>query len=288
VGGRSLRDGFRGSGALLGVLACLAILLAAGCSGSDSYQEQAEAPTNQPNIIFVLTDDLDYASAYRMPSINSLLREQGADFDSAFVSYPLCCPSRATILTGLYAHNHGVNGNNPPDGGFPKFRSEGLEAKTIAVRLQQSGYRTAFFGKYLNHYPGDAPATYVTPGWDEWYLKRNANKMYDYRISENGKIVSYGSETEDYYTDVLSDQATDFIRRTASGCKPFFMYVAPTAPHLPADPAERHKDAFAGESPPGPCPSTSRMSQTSRPRLETAVTSPMQTFLRSIISTKSV
>jgi arylsulfatase A-like enzyme len=142
-------------------------------------------------------------------------------------------------------------GNNPPDGGFQKFYSEGLEEETIALRLQQSGYRTALFGKYLNLFPGGTVRpTYVPPGWDEWYAKHNGNKMYDYNIMENGKVVPYGGKTEDYYTDVLSGQVVDFIRREAADSKPFFMYVAPTAPHMPAEPAERHKDAFADEKVP--------------------------------------
>ena len=211
--GRS--NGFGPHQLLLGALVCLVVLLVVGGSGDATAQEGTEAPTElaahpdvqpatQPNIIFILIDDLDYASAYRFPSINSLLREQGADFTNAFVSYSLCCPSRATILTGLYAHNHDVNGNQPPEGGFQKFYSEGLEQETIAVRLQQSGYKTAFFGKYLNQFPGGTVrANYVPPGWDEWYAKLMANKQYDYRINENGNLVSYGSETEDYYGDVL-------------------------------------------------------------------------------------
>jgi N-acetylglucosamine-6-sulfatase len=202
-------------------------------------------------MIFVLADDLDYASAQKMPQIRSRLVEEGASFKQAFVSYPLCCPSRATILTGLYAHNHDVISNKPPDGGFEKFLSEGHEEDTIAVGLQEAGYRTAFFGKYLNEYPGDVP-THVPPGWDEWYgkLREREHKLYDYSINENGQVISYGSDTEDYFTDILSGQATDFAGRAAEDSHPFFMYVAPTAPHGPATPAERHEGAFASEEAP--------------------------------------
>ena len=244
-------DGFRARRALLfGVLACLAALLA-GCSSSASTQEQAaEVPADQPNIVFVLTDDLDYASAQQMPQIGSLLAEEGISFENAFTSQSLCCPSRATILTGLYAHNSGIKGNKPPDGGFEKFRDEGLEEGTIATRLQEEGYQTGFFGKYLNGYDGDP--THVPPGWDEWYGKLKEQKLYDYEINENGEVVSYGSEPEDFFTDVLSGQATDFVRRAASEDQPFFAYVAPTAPHGPATPAERHEGAFEGAEAPKP------------------------------------
>ena len=235
---------------LLGFLVCSVTLLALGCSSPEPSQEAEEAST-QPNLIFVLTDDLDYASAQRMPNLRSLLIDQGMSFENAFVSHPVCCPSRSTILTGLYDHNHDVRSNKPPDGGFQKFLSEGHEENTIAVNLQEGGYQTAFFGKYLNGYPAGDP-THVPPGWDEWYGKEEGQKLYDYDINENGEVVSYGSETEDFYTDVLSGQATDFVRRAAPEGRPFFMYVAPTAPHGPATPAERHEGAFADEETPRP------------------------------------
>ena len=137
---------------MLKLLACLAaLLLAAGCSGPKNTQEEAayatqpdatdgetRAAAKRPNIVFVLTDDLDYASAQKMPQIGSLLREGGTSFENAFVSHPICCPSRATALTGLYDHNHNVRGNSPPDGGFEKFLSEGHEEDSIAVGLQRS------------------------------------------------------------------------------------------------------------------------------------------------------
>jgi N-acetylglucosamine-6-sulfatase len=164
---------------------------------------------------------------------------------NAFVSFPVCCPSRATILTGLYAHNSGVKGNSPPSGGFQKFRNDGTEENTVASSLQEGGYRTAFFGKYLNGY-GRGDRTYVPPGWDEWYGKLNGQKLYNYSINENGEEVSYSSEEGDFFTDVLSGQASGFIRRAAPKDQPFFAYVAPTAPHGPATPAERHEGAFSG------------------------------------------
>ena len=184
-----------------GVLVCLSvlILLVAGCSGSEtsvpgsSQEEGAESSADRPNFVFVLADDLDYASAQQMPEIGSLLVEEGLSFEEAFVSHPVCCPSRATILTGLYDHNHDVISNNFPSGGFEKFLSEGHEEDSIAVGLQEGGYRTGFFGKYLNGYPGADP-THVPPGWDEWYGKLNGQELSDYSINENGEEVSYGNE----------------------------------------------------------------------------------------------
>ncbi len=157
--------------ALLIILAYLVAFLIAGLLGFGAAQEEAEAQspnTDQPNIIFVLTDDLDYASAQKMPRIRSQLIEKGISLEKTFVSHPVCCPSRATILTGLYDHNHNVLSNKPPDGGFEKFVAQGHEENTIAVSLQEAGYQTAFFGKYLNGYPAGDP-THVPSGWDEWY-----------------------------------------------------------------------------------------------------------------------
>jgi arylsulfatase A-like enzyme len=232
---------------LLVILACSAAFFVAGClgvGGSAQKEAEAEAPTGQPNIIFVLADDLDYASAQQMPEIHSLLRAGGASFENTSVSYPICCPSRATMLTGLYAHNHNVRGNKRPVGGFEKFQEEGNEEISIAARLQENGYRTALIGKYLNGY-GQGDQTYVPPGWDEWYAKLGRYEYYDYDLNENGEVVSYGSETGDYLTDVLSGKATDFVRRAAVNDVPFFAYVAPTAPHSPATPAERHKGTLS-------------------------------------------
>jgi arylsulfatase A-like enzyme len=260
---------FRTTGAPFVVLAYLVIFFAVGCSGSEDSKlepnQQAEAPT-RPNIIFILTDDLDLASAQQLPKLRSHLVEEGASFENSFASYPLCCPSRATVLTGLYAHNHGVASNDPPNGGFQKFREQGREEDTIAVRLQEEGYQTALFGKYLNHYGEDDP-THVPPGWDEWHAKVDSSageedtsgggdaveqdtKYYDYELNENGEVVSYGDSPEDYITDVLSGGATDFVRRAVSGSESFFLYLAPPAPHDPATPAERHEGAFADEKAP--------------------------------------
>jgi N-acetylglucosamine-6-sulfatase len=142
----------------------LVAFLIAGCSVSEtSQEEEGVSPTDLPNIVFVLADDLDFVSAQKMPQIRSQLIGEGTSFVNAFVSFPTCCPSRATILTGLYTHNHDVKGNTPPQGGFRTFRSEGLEESTIAVRLQTAGYQTAYFGKYLNGY-ADGEPTHVPPG----------------------------------------------------------------------------------------------------------------------------
>lgn len=231
----------------------LSALLCAGCLTSEPSENEAKSPDDaRPNIVLILTDDLDFASAQRLDGLGSSLRNEGISFERAFASYPLCCPSRATILTGLYAHNHEVWGNDPPDGGFQKFRAQGHEEETIALRLQEGGYRTGLFGKYLNMYPGEEP-NHVPPGWDEWHASASpSTSYYDYELNENGYIVSYGSDEEDYLTDVLTGKATEFVRQAASDPEesPFFVYLTPPAPHLPATPAKRHRGTFAAERAP--------------------------------------
>ena len=122
----------------------------------------------RPNIIFIVTDDLDAASASKVPSLKRYMAEKGMTFDNAFVTSALCCPSRATILTGQYPHNHLVRTNVPPRGGFETFRDLGRERSTLATWLDEAGYETALFGKYLNGY-GNSGRNHVPAGWDEWY-----------------------------------------------------------------------------------------------------------------------
>lgn len=122
----------------------------------------------RPNLIIILTDDQNLGSLAYMPKTRELIGAQGMTFRNYFVPLSLCCPARATILTGLYAHNHKVYTNFPPDGGFERFEAQGHEQKTLATALHDAGYRTALIGKYLNGYPDKADPTHVPPGWDEW------------------------------------------------------------------------------------------------------------------------
>ena len=103
--------------------------------------------TSQPNIIFVLTDDLDNAAVDYMPQVKSFLVDGGVSFSNYFVNISLCCPSRATILRGQYAHNTGVYTNKKSDGSFIYLYRHGLEKSTIATWLQHKGYSNAYIGK---------------------------------------------------------------------------------------------------------------------------------------------
>ncbi len=217
-----------------------------------SVNLRAAAAPERPNILFILTDDQDARSLAFMPKLKALLIDRGTAFSSFYVTYALCCPSRASILRGQYARNHQVLTNRPPSGGFEKFQVLGHETSTIATWLRAGGYRTALLGKYLNGYPDNSNPTFVPPGWDEWYSPAGGNPYsnFNYRLNENGRIVTYGRRPEDYITDVLARRAADFIRRGAQTGRPLFIYIGTYAPHAPATPAPRHEGAFAGVTAP--------------------------------------
>lgn len=197
----------------------------------------------RPNIVFILTDDQDLVlgSLDFMPRTRALIARQGMTLSNHFVPLSLCCPSRSTILTGAYPHNHRVYTNFPPDGGYERFDELGHEDGTIATALHAAGYRTALFGKYLNGYPGVEGPAHVPPGWDEWAspVAGSPYAAYRYTLNENGKPVKYASSDGDYVTDVLAAKAAAFVRRSAASPQPFFLYLATYAPHKPSTPACR-------------------------------------------------
>lgn len=233
-------------------------MIAGSPSSNASLPAGASLPTvdgrrERPNIIMLLMDDLNLSTMAYMPNLKALLINQGVMFTNAFVADSLCCPSRSTILRGQYSHSHEVFGNYAPDGGYVKFHALGHENSTVASWLQSAGYRTILLGKYINGYNyayTTIGADYVPPGWSRWYGVASGVKYYDYVLNENHKRVFYGSESQDYFTDVLTRHATSFIQ--TNGPMPFFMYLAPLAPHYPATPAPRHQDAFPGARAPRP------------------------------------
>lgn len=228
---------------MCGTIHLAAALLTASVAAFGARDAAAQETAARPNIVLILSDDEDVALHEFMPKTRALLHEQGITFDNAFVSYSFCGPSRASILRGQYAHNTQIMGNEPPWGGYEKFRALGLEASTLGTWLQDAGYRTALIGKYVNRY---VPAKDgVPPGWDDWYVAGNAHPGYNYEINENGRIVSYGSRPEDYLTDVMAGQARAVIEAAAASGEPFFLYVAPYTPHSPAVAAPRHEELFA-------------------------------------------
>ena len=201
---------------------------------------------SKPNLILILTDDQDLSSLAYMPKTLELLGAQGMTFRNHFVPLSLCCPSRATLLTGLHAHNHKVYTNFAPDGGFQAFAAKGHEEASLATALHAAGYRTALIGKYLNGYPDQNEPTHTPPGWDVWIspVKGSPYAAYNYTLNDNGTLVKHAQKAEDYMTDVLSRKATDFVRGSAG--QPFFLFLATYAPHKPATVAKRHQSLFPG------------------------------------------
>jgi len=202
--------------------------------------------TLPPNVILIVTDDQTYDSLPSHPAAMPWLQSQISDpegrwlwFPRAFLSTPLCCPSRATILTGGYAHHTGVEGN----GDGANFD----ESDTLATRLDDAGYETALIGKYLNEYPW-ARGPYIPRGWDRWVAKRNTDKgtTYEsYDLIDQGVPLFVGDYPGGYATDRLGRYAVDFVRAQPS-VRPYFLYFAPSAPHAPWIPARRDRGRFAG------------------------------------------
>ncbi|HST54999.1 MAG TPA: sulfatase [Solirubrobacteraceae bacterium] len=203
----------------------------------------APAGARRPNIVFVLTDDLASNLVRFMPHVLSMER-QGATFSNYFVTDSLCCPSRASILSGRFPHNTRVVGNGPPFGGYQVFHARGEEQRTFATQLQGAGYRTALMGKYLNGYRPLADG--VPPGWNEWDVAGNGYPEYGYTLNSDGQVSNYGFAPQDYLTDVLSNKAVSFIDRSVAGSSPFMLELATFAPHAPFTPAVRDAQDFPG------------------------------------------
>ena len=203
-----------------------------------------------PNIVFILVDDLDQMTTPywdALPRTKALLADTGMTFTQAVAPTPICCAARASILTGQYGHNTNVLTNGGTQGGWAVFHDGGAEARTFPIALQQAGYRTLLVGKYMNGYDHQ---TFVPPGWSEWYGTADnlAYTGYGYQLNENGTLVQYGVAEQDYLTDVVARKTVDFIDRSeGDDDRPFFTYVAPTAPHLPLQPPRRYQpNPFAG------------------------------------------
>ena len=248
----------------LALAAAFAATLTVGGAATATNTTRAAAPPDRPNIVVLMTDDQTLESLRVMSKTRALIGARGTTFTNAFVSFSLCCPSRATFLTGQYAHNHGVMGNTPPDGGYAKLDG----TKTLPVWLQRAGYSTTHVGKYLNGYGTKVP-TEIPPGWSEWHASVDPStyRFYEYTLNENGGLVNYGKDAASYSTDVYSRIAGDVIRRRAPEAAPFFLSVAFLAPHAGGpstaddpkgvgiatpDPAPRHRNLFKSEQLPAP------------------------------------
>jgi N-acetylglucosamine-6-sulfatase len=266
-------------------LALLCLLVAVGGQSS-----AAAATPEQPSFVVIQTDDQTLDQLYAtfgqprlqaMPNTLNLIAKRGETFNRYYVSYPLCCPSRVSLLTGRYAHNNGVKGNIQPNGGYFGFSFRAAYTHNLATWLQGAGYRTIHVGKFLNGY-GDEPysnGTEIPPGWSAWHTVLNADTnhyYYGYKLNNNGLIEGpYGDsgswETREYgvrddpgcpfaplnglpcfyETDMLTNIAAQELRGTSPE-QPFYLQLDYTAPHgdfrKPAgpEPAPRHSEWFKG------------------------------------------
>jgi N-acetylglucosamine-6-sulfatase len=235
---------------VLAISATLALVVA-GAGRLAGARPAPGAPTAPPNIVLILTDDQRFDELAFMPKLKADVIDAGVYFSpNAVISDPLCCPSRATILTGTYSHTNGIYANVGEYGGFQAFTDGGNDANTIATVLQSRGYRTGLVGKYLNGYLSPN-AAYVPPGWDSWFAQFETGgetAYYNWQASNQGTLVSYGSDPASYSTTVFDQKALDFIRTTPAA-QPLFLYVAPRAPHAPMIPAPQYEGSLAGQVP---------------------------------------
>jgi len=222
--------GRKGAALLVGFATLVAAVLVAPASGADAAQQSQR----QPNVVVLLSDDQTVEEMRYMPEAQRLIGAAGTTFTTNMTNWPLCCPSRATMLSGQYAHNHGVLGNVAPLGGFGNFDT----AHALPVWLRQAGYYTAHVGKLMNGY--EQSDVGVPPGWSEWHGSKNTYRYYGMVLLENGRRVTYGNPRENtddpadpdsYNSVVYTDKAVDIIERRAPGSRPFYLSVSYLAPH---------------------------------------------------------
>ncbi len=215
----------------------------------------APAPpaVDRPNVVFILVDDGRHDDLVVTPEIQAEIGDAGATFTQFYAPFPLCCPARATLLSGQYAHNHQVLGNNAPLGGFTKFD----DTTTLATWLSPT-YTTGLIGKYLNEYV----PPYKPPGWDEWMVPRSMWNYTSATWSINTGTGPRNVSHPGYQTDTMGMLAEGFINRHARDVDPFFLFLSLVAPHsgIPADPDDEdvgfptpyvkpiYRDRFAGSA----------------------------------------
>jgi N-acetylglucosamine-6-sulfatase len=200
------------------------------CQARQQHKQHVEDLRRQneqqkrPNVVVIDTDDQNATDMFVMQKTLALLGAKGTTFRNSYVSYPLCCPSRATFLTGQYAHNHGVL----TDGRFGDLDS----TNTLAVWLNHARYRTAMVGKYLNGYGTFNPRE-IPPGWRQWFALTGGTeqKRYGFKLNENGKVRYYPRKPANYIDYVLDSKVNGLLKAWAPSPKPFFIYYNPNNPH---------------------------------------------------------
>lgn len=199
------------------------------------------------NIVLILADDQDVTLGGMTPmtQTKTLIGEAGATFVNSFTVTPLCCPSRSSILTGLYPHNHEVRNNSVSGNCSSESWHKGPESAAFPIFLNKQKYQTFFAGKYLNQYGlKETGGVQVPLGWDQWHALVGNSQYYNYTLSVNGKEEIHGDSYEkDYLTDLIKNRSLNFLDNR-SPQHPFFLMLCPPAPHSPWTAAPQHQSKF--------------------------------------------
>jgi N-acetylglucosamine-6-sulfatase len=227
--------------------ATLVVALAAGFAVQDQLAHTPAVASiravGRPNIVLIQTDDQTYKQLRggAMPNTTRLLVRRGTRFTDYVASTAQCCPSRASLITGQYAHNHGVTSNNV---GYPGLVDK---SNVLPVWLRRAGYRTIHVGKFLNGYERSAePDSVVPPGWDEWHTVLGSREYYRYNLFVNGRVIHYGHRRRDNITRVLNRAAVTLIKRYVEHPRPLYLQLDARAPH---DSRERDPFGRCGREP---------------------------------------
>lgn len=201
------------------LLISFGVLLGGVLSACSSRQDDP-----RPNFLIIVSDDQRYDTMQFMPKTQELIFDQGVSFPHAYITTPLCCPSRSSMFTGMYAHNHGVLDNDME-----------LNLETFVNTLHENGYYTGLIGKYLNSWDGE-----IRPEYDFWVSYARGETRYNNpRLNVNG---TWERHSDQYITDVFGNYAQEFLTEASKKNQPFVLLLTVNAPHDPATPADEDKD----------------------------------------------